>query len=141
LVSEAISNAHVPGNVETHVTVPEDLTSVMVDRTLLQRVLANLIMNAVQAMPKGGNVTVATHKEQESLTMTVEDTGEGIARENIDKIFNPFFTTKAKGQGLGLAVCKRLVEAQNGTISVKSEVGKGSTFTVTIPTKRSSAPV
>ncbi|MGA2239340.1 MAG: PAS domain S-box protein [Candidatus Bathyarchaeia archaeon] len=141
LVREAISNAQVPGNVETHVEVQEDLTSVVVDSTLLQRVLSNLIMNAVQAMPKGGNLTVTAHKEQESLTVTVQDAGEGIARENMDKIFNPFFTTKAKGQGLGLAVCRRLVEAQNGTITVTSEVGKGSTFTLKIPTSRMSGAV
>lgn len=141
LVREVISNAHVPGNVETHVEVQEDLSSVMVDRTLLQRVLANLIINAVQSMPKGGNVTVTAYKEQESVTVTVEDTGEGIARENLENIFNPFFTTKAKGQGLGLAVCKRLVEAQNGTITVTSEVGKGSTFTLKIPTSRVSGAV
>ncbi len=141
LVREAISNAQVPGNVETHVEVQEDLTSVVVDSTLLQRVLSNLIMNAVQAMPKGGNLTVTAHKEQESLTVTVQDAGEGIARENMDKIFNPFFTTKAKGQGLGLAVCRRLVEAQNGTIAVTSEVGKGSTFTLKIPTSRMSGAV
>jgi PAS domain S-box-containing protein len=141
LVREVISNAHVPGNVETHVEVQEDLSSVVVDRTLLQRVLANLIINAVQSMPKGGNVTVTAYKEQESVTVTVEDTGEGIARENLENIFNPFFTTKVKGQGLGLAVCKRLVEAQNGTITVRSEVGKGSTFTLKIPTSRVSGAV
>ena len=141
LVREVISNAHVPGNVETHVEVQEDLTRVMVDRTLLQRVLANLITNAVQAMPKGGNVTVTAHKEKESVTITVEDTGEGIARENMDKIFTPFFTTKAKGQGLGLPVCKRLVEAQDGTITATSEVGKGSTFILKIPTSSVSGAV
>ena len=141
LIREVIGNAHLPGNVETHVTIPEDLTSVMVDRVLLQRVLANLIINAVQAMPKGGDVTMTAKKEKESLTVTVEDAGEGIPAENLDKIFTPFFTTKAQGQGLGLAVCKRLVEAQDGTITITSEVGKGSTFTVTIPTNRTSGSV
>ena len=141
LVREVISNAHVPGNVETHVEVQEDLSSVVVDSTLLQRVLANLIINAVQAMPKGGNLTVTAHKEQESVTITVQDTGEGIAGENMNKIFNPFFTTKAKGQGLGLAVCRRLVKAQNGTITVRSQVGKGSTFALKIPTSRVSGAV
>jgi PAS domain S-box-containing protein len=136
LVREVISNVHVPGNIEIHTEVQEDLSSVMVDRILLQRVLVNLITNAVQAMPEGGNLTVTANEEKESLTMTVEDTGEGIARENMNKIFNPFFTTKAKGQGLGLAVCKRLVEAQGGTITVKSEYGNGSTFSVRIPTSR-----
>jgi PAS domain S-box-containing protein len=141
LVRGVILNAHVPGNVETHVEVQGELSSVMVDDRLLQRVLENLIMNAVQAMPKGGNLTVVAHKELESVTITVEDTGEGIARENMDKIFNPFFTTKAKGQGLGLAASKRLLEAQNGIITVRSEVGKGSTFTLSIPTSKVSRAV
>jgi signal transduction histidine kinase len=66
----------------------------------------------------------------------VHDTGVGVAPENLGKVFNPFFTTKAKGQGLGLAVCKRLIEAQGGTINVTSQVGKGSTFTVTVPASR-----
>jgi two-component system sensor histidine kinase AtoS len=70
------------------------------------------------------------------VSVTVRDTGEGVAPENLEKIFNPFFTTKAKGQGLGLAVCKRLIEAQSGTITVKSELGKGSTFTIEIPMNR-----
>jgi signal transduction histidine kinase len=67
------------------------------------------------------------------MKITLRDSGVGIATENLDKIFSPFFTTKARGQGLGLAACKRLIEAQDGTITMQSEVGKGSTFTVKIP--------
>jgi signal transduction histidine kinase len=69
----------------------------------------------------------------------VRDTGLGITPENLAKIFNPFFTTKAQGQGLGLAVCKRLAEAQGGTLEVTSQVGEGSTFTLKIPTNRTTA--
>jgi signal transduction histidine kinase len=68
------------------------------------------------------------------VTISVNDSGVGIPKENLAKVFKPFFTTKAKGQGLGLAVCKRLIEAQGGMISVNSEEGKGSTFTVKVPT-------
>jgi PAS domain S-box-containing protein len=138
LISDVFSNVEVPENVRTSVEVQEDLSRVMVDSALLHRVVTNLVANAVQAMPKGGRLTTTVHKEQESLTITVQDTGEGIPAENLDMIFTPFFTTKAKGQGLGLAVCKRLVEAQNGTITVRSEVGKGSTFTLRIPTNKTS---
>jgi PAS domain S-box-containing protein len=138
LITDVFSNVGVPENVKTSVEVQEDLSKVMVDSTLLHRVVTNLVTNAVQAMPKGGRLITTAHKEQEALTVTVQDTGEGIPAENLDKIFTPFFTTKAKGQGLGLAVCKRLVEAQNGTISVKSKVGKGSAFTLKIPTNRTS---
>jgi signal transduction histidine kinase len=109
---------------------------VKLDPALFRRVLTNLILNAVQAMPKGGKLTITGSRKGESLAVAVQDTGVGIAQENLGKVFTPFFTTKAKGQGLGLAVCKRLTEAQRGTINVSSEVGKGSTFTVTVPTSR-----
>jgi two-component system sensor histidine kinase HydH len=109
---------------------------VVVDSALLRRVLTNLIVNALQAMPGGGKLIITASKEGESLTVTVQDTGVGIAEENLARIFSPFFTTKAKGQGLGLAVCRRLVEAQDGTITVKSEFGKGSAFTFAIPTNQ-----
>ena len=114
---------------------PGGVSKIILDRTLFRRVLTNLIVNAVQAMPQGGKLTITASKEGESLTVTVQDTGVGIAQETLARIFSPFFTTKAKGQGLGLAVCRRLVEAQDGTITVKSELGKGSAFTFTIPTK------
>ena len=111
----------------------------MTNPVLLKRVVTNLINNAVQAMPKGGRLTIAALGNHDSLTVSVQDTGMGIAPASLDKIFNPFFTTKAQGQGLGLAVCKRLVEAQNGTITVKSEIGKGSTFTIAVPNKTAGA--
>ncbi|MGA2239947.1 MAG: ATP-binding protein, partial [Candidatus Bathyarchaeia archaeon] len=101
-----------------------------------RRVLTNLILNAVQAMPKGGKLTIAGSRGDESFAVAVQDTGVGIAPENLGRVFNPFFTTKAQGQGLGLAVCKRLMEAQGGTIDVTSQVGEGSTFTLKIPTNR-----
>jgi two-component system sensor histidine kinase HydH len=87
-------------------------------------------------MPKGGKLTIASSRGNGSLTVAVQDTGVGIAPESLEKVFTPFFTTKAKGQGLGLAVCKRLIEAQGGTIDVASQVGEGSTFTLKIPTNR-----
>jgi signal transduction histidine kinase len=99
----------------------------------MRRVLTNLATNALQAMPQGGKLTIRASKKRETMTITVQDTGEGIPRESMERIFSPFFTTKAKGQGLGLAVCRRLVEAQGGTVTVKSKLGKGSAFTVQIP--------
>jgi signal transduction histidine kinase len=135
LIREAVSAARIPGSVQCSVMIKEDLSNRVTNPTLLKRVLTNLIVNAVQAMPMGGGLTITAGKIQDSTVLTVQDTGTGIAAENLEKIFNPFFTTKAQGQGLGLAVCKRLVETQGGTITVKSKVGEGSSFTITIPNK------
>ena len=86
-------------------------------------------------MPNGGVISVKAGLIDGTVSLSIEDTGAGIPEENLNKLFKPLFTTKAKGAGLGLAVCKRLVEAHGGFITVKSEVGKGSLFTVHIPYK------
>jgi PAS domain S-box-containing protein len=106
----------------------------MADPHLLQRVFANLFLNAVQAMPGGGELNISASSEDNSVSISVSDTGTGIRADLKDKLFKPLFTGKAKGTGLGLAVVKRIVEAHSGQITVESEVGKGSTFTVRLPT-------
>ena len=133
LVEEAISSTKTPSNVEVSTMIQEGLTKIMIDPVLLKRVLINLALNGVQAMPNGGKLTITAGKTQDSIVISVQDSGVGIPAENLNRIFNPFFTTKAQGQGLGLAVCKRLIEAQGGTITVQSEPSKGSTFTIKIP--------
>ena len=105
-----------------------------VDPPSLKRVLSNLILNAIQAMPDGGSLTVAVSSTDEHVIITVKDTGVGIPKESIPKIFEAFFTTKAQGQGLGLSICKKFVEANGGSIEVESEEGKGTIFTVKLPT-------
>lgn len=105
----------------------------MVDPLIMQHVLANLITNALQAMPEGGRLTIRASKNEEAALISVEDTGVGIPKENLSKLFQPLFTTKSKGQGLGLAACKQLVQAHGGSITFESDMGKGSTFTVKIP--------
>jgi PAS domain S-box-containing protein len=139
LVGATVSNVKIPRNVNVTMNVEAAPSSVRLDPLLFRRVLTNLILNAVQAMPTGGNLTITAGKIQDSTVLTVQDTGTGIPAENLEKIFNPFFTTKAQGQGLGLAVCKRLVEAQGFTITVKSAIGEGSTFTITMPSKSAGA--
>jgi PAS domain S-box-containing protein len=134
LVRATVSNVKIPGNVEVTVDIQGSSSNVKLDPILFRRVLTNLILNGVQAMPEGGKLTITGSRESESFDVTVQDTGVGIAPENLGRVFNPFFTTKAQGQGLGLAVCKRLMEAQGGTIEVSSQVGEGSTFTLKIPT-------
>jgi PAS domain S-box-containing protein len=133
LIAETLSSIKVPANIQANIVGQVNLSKVPIDPVLSRRILTNLIINGIQAMPQGGTLAVQCSKEDESITLTVKDTGVGIDPQIMDKIYTPFFTTKAQGQGLGLAVCKRLVEAQDGTITVKSEVGKYSNFTVRIP--------
>jgi len=108
------------------------LPKVMADFDQLQQVFTNLTLNAIQAMPRGGKLTVRTKLENSQVRVDVEDTGHGIPKENMDKIFTPFFTTKEKGKGvgLGLAVSHAIIERHKGSIKVQSEVGKGTTFSV-----------
>lgn len=135
LITTTLSTTNIPKNIKFSSTIPADFLNVVVDPDLIRRVLTNLVTNAVQAMPKGGKLSIRAEEKDKDVLVSVEDTGVGISEENIGKIFQPLFTTKAKGQGLGLAVCKRLVEAHGGSITVESQVGRGSTFTIRIPIK------
>ncbi len=108
------------------------LPEVMADFDQLQQVFTNLMLNAIQAMPGGGKLTVRTSVANSQVKVDVQDTGCGISKENLSKLFTPFFTTKEKGKGvgLGLAVIRRIVERHKGEIKVESEVGKGTTFSL-----------
>jgi signal transduction histidine kinase len=133
LFDSILADNPVPQNIEVSMTIEQDSSTILVDPTMMKRILTNLVTNALQAMPDGGKLTITASKKQDEVYITVQDTGQGILDENKAKIFQPLFSTKAKGQGLGLAVVKRLVEAHNGTIAFNTEVGKGTTFTVAIP--------
>jgi len=135
LIKDSLSLSGIPETISVSIDIPKNLLSARVDPSILRRVLVNLIANAVQAMPKGGRLKlkVARRKNPATLVLSVEDTGIGIPKEDRSKIFVPLFTTKAKGQGLGLPVCKRLIEAQDGTITFKSKADKGSKFIIKIP--------
>ena len=98
----------------------------------MHRVFANLILNALEAMPEGGTLTISASASDHAVAINVHDTGIGIAEEIKDKLFTPLTTSKAKGTGLGLAVVKRIVDAHGGTISFESQGRKGTTFTVTL---------
>ena len=136
LIKKAVSSVLIPEDVKVSIALEDQPSNVMVNPFLLKRVVTNLVTNAIQAMPTGGEMTIAVSEMRDSVTISVNDSGVGIPKENLATLFKPFFTTKAKGQGLGLVVCKRLIEAQGGAISVISEEGKGSTFTVKVPTNR-----
>jgi two-component system NtrC family sensor kinase len=122
-------------NIELEIHVEPELPPVMLDATELEQVLVNLINNSFQAMKNGGTIRVAAHTSEDQVLLSVSDEGCGIPRENLERIFQPFFTTKpvGHGTGLGLSVCYGLVTRWGGTIEVESELGVGSTFTIRLP--------
>lgn len=140
LITETLAASSIPENVTVSIDIPKNLPKMKIDATILRRVLTNLIANAVQAMLNGGklNLKASRKTDPQTLVISVEDTGIGIPKADRLKVFTPLFTTKSKGQGFGLPVCKRLLEAQGGTITFKSHVGRGSKFTITMPLTRES---
>ena len=160
IVDKVLRTSAIPGNILVKVDIPVALPCISADPTQVGRVLQKLINNAIQAMPGGGSIKVAGRlvqfKELENearkhdetvigaealdldpetgfIEISVEDTGEGIPPEYIDKIYEPLFTTRARGIGLGLTVCKNLTEANGGRIEVRSEPGKGTRFGIIFP--------
>jgi len=105
----------------------------MVDADQMRQVFTNIITNAQQAMPDGGRLTIRAKSKGKSVTIEFSDSGCGIPAGNIKKIFDPLFTTRAKGIGLGLSVCKNMLERHGGDITAASEPGRGATFTVSLP--------
>jgi len=116
----------------------ESGTNMQVDVEKIRRVLVNLIENAIAAMPKGGRIKITSKARGNMAEIRVTDNGVGIAKKEMRLIWKPFHTTKARGIGLGLAICKRMIEAHDGTISVRSTIGKGTTFTIRLPREPSS---
>lgn len=124
-------------NVKIIAELAEDLPMLNLDVTQMRSVINNLAINAADAMPNGGTLTIRTwhSREKNMVVVEVTDTGIGISEENIGKVYDPFFTTKevGKGTGLGLAVTYGIVNRHNGTIEIKSKVGEGTTFTISLP--------
>jgi len=110
-----------------------DLAPTQIDPTQMQQVLVNLLKNAVQAMTVGGTLTLQTGETSDSVWVSVNDTGGGIPQEQINRIFEPFYTTKKQGTGLGLMIVQRIIRAHNGRIELESHAGRGTTFRVWLP--------
>jgi ActR/RegA family two-component response regulator len=130
-----------PRAIRLHVDeVPEEL-AVHANYTELQQALLNLCLNAIQAMPDGGTLTLAANREEvdgaEQVSLCVSDTGSGMDAQIQAQLFTPFFSTKSDGTGLGLMSCKRIVESYQGRIEVHSEAGIGSTFELKLPVRQS----
>ena len=133
VIDELLKKNGLPENVKVSVKI--ETGKIVADSTFINRILYNLVNNAVQAMPKGGKLTIRTYKEAKDVLITVKDTGVGIPEAVKGKLFTPMFTTKSKGQGFGLAVIKRMTESLGGTVSFESQEGKGTTFIVRLPSK------
>jgi signal transduction histidine kinase len=134
MVQETLSRIAVPESVEVVSQLNGTLPAILTDPDQLVQVFGNIILNAAQAMPDGGQLIVESQvPSPEWVAVSFTDTGVGIPEENLGRLFEPLFTTKAKGIGLGLAVTKTLVEGHGGRIEVASEMGVGTTFTVRLP--------
>jgi signal transduction histidine kinase len=124
-----IENAHV----EIELSLDNDLPLLDFDARLMKQALLNLIQNATAAMKEGGTLTLRTERHDNEAAISVCDTGTGISQNNMSKIFEPYFTTKEQGSGLGLTLVFKIVREHKGEISVKSKEGQGSCFTITLP--------
>jgi two-component system NtrC family sensor kinase len=105
----------------------------MADGNLIKQVVLNVVMNALQAMPEGGRLAIAVERVGPAAQIRVADTGCGITPEDRERIFDPFYTTKTEGTGLGLSVCYGIVQRHGGEIEVDSEIGVGTTLKIRLP--------
>ena len=118
-----------------------ELPKVETDNDQFRRALLNLLINSIQAMPNGGRIEVRTGLDRSSLGtdsifIRISDTGAGIPKENMPRLFEPYFTTKPNGFGLGLAIVSRVIQDHGGTIQVESEIGRGTAFTIFMPIRK-----
>jgi two-component system, NtrC family, sensor histidine kinase HydH len=138
VIDEAVAEVekHAPPlDVSIYKNYSPDIPPFLLDRQLMERVLYNLLLNAAQASPPRGSVTVKTRQLGETMEISVIDRGAGIAAKDRESIFNPFFTTKSNGVGLGLAIVSKIVDEHGGKITVESEPGSGSVFRVSVPVR------
>jgi PAS domain S-box-containing protein len=138
IIEEIMVLISIPNNLKVVIEVEKTFPGLITDSSMVKRALFNLVNNAVQAMPDGGTLTIGAYDSSDKVFLCVEDTGVGIPEDIKPKLFLPMVTTKAQGQGFGLAVVKRLVEALNGTVSFESENGKGTKFTICLPKNKTS---
>jgi len=135
LVGTALSKFVLPLNIMV-INETQDEQTLIVDHNKIERVFTNLINNALDAMRKGGTLTITSEKVKGYIQIDFADTGDGMPSDVLEKLWTPFFTTKAKGMGIGLAICKRIVDAHGGKIEVKSTEGKGTVFSVFLPSSK-----
>ena len=132
LVDSSLSSLVLPSNIQVLNEV-SDRFSLLVDTGQIQRVFSNLAKNAFDAMPNGGKLQITSEKINEHVAVEFSDSGMGMSEITLKKIWTPFFTTKAKGMGVGLSICKKIIEAHDGRIEVKSTLNEGTAFTIFLP--------
>ena len=120
-------------HIKINAYVPSDLPVVRLDRDMFKQALLNIMLNAEQAMPQGGELTVQASAQGDEVILNLIDTGKGISADHLAKIFRPFFSTKPGGTGLGLPTTRKIVAAHGGTIRVQSDVGRGTQFSIHLP--------
>lgn len=130
VIKKVTSSVDMPPNVNVEIDLPDDLPQVMVDENQIAIAFKNLVRNARDAMPEGGQLTVSSDTNESTVAFHVNDTGTGISPENLKQVLEPLFTTKARGMGLGLSITRSIVEKNQGKLSVESELGVGSRFTI-----------
>jgi len=135
-IMESIEKIKIAPEIDIETELDTTLPLMLLDHSQIKEVIYNIVSNAVEAMKNGGKLTVKSYRINETFVeISFTDTGEGISAENLKNIFEPLFSTKPKGTGLGLAVCQSLVENHGGKIEVESQVGKGTVFKIILPIK------
>lgn len=132
LLAELVSGMELPKSISTTIVCDDQMPAIVGDRRQLAIVFGNLIRNAVDAMPEGGHLCLRSAPDGPSLCVEIQDTGVGIAANDLQRIFEPFFSTKARGIGLGLAITKAIVENHRGELKVTSKPGEGTCFSVRV---------
>jgi len=135
LLEQTLAKFEIPANVSLSLEIPQALPPLLVDARQIQQVFRNLLSNGAEAMPTGGTLEIRAveNSAENTITISVRDTGSGITEEGMARLFQPLFTTKPSGIGLGLMVVKNLTQANGGEVAVQSALGKGTTFSVTLP--------
>jgi len=138
LIDEIIANVkYSSGNKTVNIkkSLDKALPMILIDKAQIEEVITNLVVNAIQAFNTNGEITVKTKANSSSIYIEVIDDGPGIPKENLEKIFRPFFSSKGygKGTGLGLSIVKRIINEHKGSVKVQSQTGKGTTFTIQLP--------
>lgn len=124
-------------NIQLKKNLSKDIPVILADKAQLEEAITNIVINAIQAFTEEGEITVKTSSSNGNITVEISDNGPGIPKENIDKIFRPFYSSKGygKGTGLGLSIVKRIITEHKGSIQVKSQPNKGTAFLITLPVK------
>jgi PAS domain S-box-containing protein len=135
LLRKATENILLPEGVELHLEIDDTLPELLIDEAKTLRALDNVIRNAFDAMPAGGVLKIGATREGDEAVIRISDTGPGIPEDTLENLFEPFYTTKPGGLGLGLTSTKRMVDVQGGTISVETSDGEGATFAIALPLK------